>query len=249
MDSAFESISYKAAPGSDGLSASIIKECFPVYKVHLLFIVRECINFQFFPKAWKSSEVLIIGKPNKPSYNALDSFRPISLVKNIAKVLERIVLNRLQCHSSSANWLSPNQRDFTSGRSTETATESALLVSTSDGKTNLFAMHRTLVHTARTLKSHEHVEIISSSPKRLSFLNLGKLVSRIQLNCLDTMVSIRRNTSFCVVHDLLSSYGLCLTRAICESSDIRDPILELRHPKKVAVVVASTLTKSLHQRE
>jgi hypothetical protein len=119
--SAITSINYKAAPRSDGLSAAIIKECYPVLKVRLIFIVRECVRLQIFPQAWKSSKVLIIGKPNKPSYHTLDSFRPISLVDNVAKVLEKIVLNRLQWHSSSANWLSPNQHGFTAGRSTDSA--------------------------------------------------------------------------------------------------------------------------------
>ncbi|KAI9549941.1 hypothetical protein GHT06_006504 [Daphnia sinensis] len=125
----------------------------------------------------------------------------------------------------------------------------ALPVFTSDNMTNLFAMHRALVLTARALQSHEHVEIISPSTKLLSFLILGKLVSSLQLNCLDSMVPIRHNTSFYVAQDLSSSYGLCLTRVICESSDIRHPVIELHQPKEVASAVASMLIKSLHERE
>jgi hypothetical protein len=82
LDAALDSINYKAA--GDGLSAAIIKKCFPVLKAHLLFIVREGVRLQFFPQAWKTSKVLIVGKPNKPSYDALGSFRPISLVNNLA---------------------------------------------------------------------------------------------------------------------------------------------------------------------
>ncbi|EFX70028.1 hypothetical protein DAPPUDRAFT_113102 [Daphnia pulex] len=125
----------------------------------------------------------------------------------------------------------------------------ALPVSTSDNMTNLFAMHRALVPTARELQSHEHVEIISPSTKLLSFLILGKLVSSLQLNCLDSMVPIRHNTSFYVAQDLSSSYRFRLTRVICESSDIRHPVIELRQPKEVAGAVASMLIKSLHERE
>jgi hypothetical protein len=125
----------------------------------------------------------------------------------------------------------------------------ALPVFTSDNMTNLFTMHRALVLTARALQSHEHVEIISPSTKLLSFLILGKLVSSLQLNCLDSMVPIRHNTSFYVAQDLSSSYGLCLTRVICESLDIRHPVIELRQPKEVAGAVASMLIKSLHERE
>ncbi|XP_045028298.1 uncharacterized protein LOC123471261 [Daphnia magna] len=82
-----------------------------------------------------------------------------------------------------------------------------------------------------------------------SSLSPGKLVSSLQLNCLDSMVPIRHNTSFYVAQDLSSSYGLCLTRVICESSDIRHPVIELHQPKEVASAVASMLIKSLHERE
>ncbi|EFX84565.1 hypothetical protein DAPPUDRAFT_239001 [Daphnia pulex] len=82
-----------------------------------------------------------------------------------------------------------------------------------------------------------------------SSLSPGKLVSSLQLNCLDSMVPINHNTSLYVAQDLSSSYGLCLTDLICESSDIRHPIIELRQPKEVAGAVASMLIKSLHERE
>jgi hypothetical protein len=118
---AVDSLNYKAAPGYDGISAAIIKECFPVIKMHLLFIVSECVRLNFFPQPWKSSKVIIIGKPNKPSYDTLSNFRPISLINNLAKVLEKIVLSRLQWHSSTDRWLSPNQHGFMAGRSTESA--------------------------------------------------------------------------------------------------------------------------------
>ena len=60
----------------------------------------------------------------KTTYATLNSFRPISLVSNLAKILEKIILNRLQWYAKNGNWISSNLHGFTEGRSTETACHS-----------------------------------------------------------------------------------------------------------------------------
>ena len=96
LSTAFESLNHNAAAGIDGLSSAILRSCFPVIKFHLIFIMNSCFQLSYFPDAWRSSKVLIIGSPNKPSYVSLNSFRPISLINNFAKILEKIILGRLQ---------------------------------------------------------------------------------------------------------------------------------------------------------
>ncbi|KZS03685.1 Uncharacterized protein APZ42_033521 [Daphnia magna] len=49
-----------------------------------------------------------------------------NLVNTLAKILEKLALNRLLWHSSTAQWLSPNQHGFTQGKSTKTATHSLI---------------------------------------------------------------------------------------------------------------------------
>jgi hypothetical protein len=78
----------------------------------------------FFPDKWKISKVIIIGKPNKQSYSEMQSFRPISLASSFSKILEKIILGRLQWLARSQDWLSPDQHGFRSGKSTETAAHS-----------------------------------------------------------------------------------------------------------------------------
>ena len=88
---AFDSLNHNAAAPIDGLSAAILRTCFSVIKFHLLFIMNSCFQLSYFPDAWRSSKVLIIGKPNKPSYDSLKSFCPINLINNFAKILEKII--------------------------------------------------------------------------------------------------------------------------------------------------------------
>jgi hypothetical protein len=121
ITAAIDSLNTKAAPGHDGLSMAIVKECFPVIKLHLLFLLKACFNLQYFPDSWKTAKVVNIGKPNKTDYESLNSFRPISLVNNLAKILEKVILSRLQWHSNQLMWISANQHGFSPGKSTESA--------------------------------------------------------------------------------------------------------------------------------
>ena len=82
------------------------------------------LAFCFFPNNWKLSKVVVIGKPNKPDYSTLNSFRPISLVSNLSKLLEKVILGRLIWYSRSLNWISDYQHGFREGRSTESAAHS-----------------------------------------------------------------------------------------------------------------------------
>nr|CAH0112580.1 unnamed protein product [Daphnia galeata] len=99
LAAAVDSLNYKAAPGNDGISAAIIKECFPVIKMHLLSLLANV----------------------SVSTSFLSHGNPLNLINNLAKVIEKIVLSRLQWHSSTDRWLSPNQHGFMAGRSTESA--------------------------------------------------------------------------------------------------------------------------------
>ncbi|KZS01830.1 Uncharacterized protein APZ42_001392, partial [Daphnia magna] len=66
----------------------------------------------------------IIGKPNKLDYSSLKSFRPISLVSNLSKILEKIILSRLLWLANSNDWFSSDQHGFREGKSTETTRHS-----------------------------------------------------------------------------------------------------------------------------
>jgi hypothetical protein len=125
----------------------------------------------------------------------------------------------------------------------------SLPVSTNENNTNMFAMHRVLVRASLALKSYEHVEIVSSAPDLFSFLRLGKRPSGLQIKCLEAMVSIRDNTSLCVCKAPSTSYGLRLSRASCESTDISHPAYEIQQTKEVAVALASVLIHSLQEHE
>lgn len=71
--------------------------------------------------SWKRSNVIILKKPNKVDYYSHKSYRPISLTPHLGKVLEKIILDKLQYYYNVNTCFSSSQHGFTKKRSTTTA--------------------------------------------------------------------------------------------------------------------------------
>lgn len=107
------------APGSDRVHNSLLKQLPPQAFLFLSIIINACLRLSYFPRHWKHATVIPIKKPQKPS-TASSSYRPISLLSAISKVLERVILRRLLTHLHT-NSIIPNfQHGFRSGHSTTT---------------------------------------------------------------------------------------------------------------------------------
>jgi hypothetical protein len=126
FEAAAKSLNCKSAPGEDGISAGLLLLSLPLIKPLLLKILNACFLLCFFPSPWKLVKVVVIGKPNKPDYATLNSFRLISLISNLAKLLEKVIHDRLIWYSRSLNAISDFQNGFREGRSTETAAHSLI---------------------------------------------------------------------------------------------------------------------------
>lgn len=126
LEAAVSSLNPDSAPGADGISVNLLLVSMPLIKAYLLLILNACLSLCYFPDGWKISLVLVLGKPNKDNYSTLNSFRPISLVSNLAKILEKIILGRLVWLAQSFDWISNNQHGFREGHSTETAAYSII---------------------------------------------------------------------------------------------------------------------------
>lgn len=50
LQAAVESLNPKAAPGEDEVTPMIIKKCFPLIKLHLLYIMNACFELKLFPQ-------------------------------------------------------------------------------------------------------------------------------------------------------------------------------------------------------
>lgn len=101
----------KKSPGIDGVNNSLIKKLPSRGIFYLLYIVNACLKISYFPDRWKLGKVtpiLKVGKdPTDPS-----SYRPISLLSSISKILERIILNRINIFLDENNIIPEEQHGF-----------------------------------------------------------------------------------------------------------------------------------------
>jgi endonuclease/exonuclease/phosphatase family metal-dependent hydrolase len=107
----------KKAPGIDGVVNEVIQNL-PKKSVETLTrIFNACMDVNYFPDCWKSAKILPIPKPGKNG-DQPSNHRPISLLSNLGKILERIILDRLNEHEESNNIFIKQQFGFRSGHST-----------------------------------------------------------------------------------------------------------------------------------
>lgn len=90
--------------------------------------MNDCLGALTFPPRWKRARLVLIRKgANKPP-DAPSSYRPICMLDSTGKLLERLLLQRLEKHlgEHGDRRRAPNQFGFRKGISTETAINSVL---------------------------------------------------------------------------------------------------------------------------
>lgn len=117
VGSALQKLNPRKTPGLDGLNV----QCFRAYNKarpgDLPYIVNAMLETGIFPKCLKSSNIIMIKKPNKMD-NEVSSYRPISIVPSLSKIFEHIILGRLNDYLAQSDSNSGRQYGFCSGRST-----------------------------------------------------------------------------------------------------------------------------------
>mgnify|MGYP002775207862 CR=1 FL=1 len=84
----------KKTPGIDEIQNTHLKNLPRKGKMQLFCIIKACLHLQHFPEEWKKAKIVPIAKPSKDKMFA-SNYRPISLLSNIGKIYEKILLNRL----------------------------------------------------------------------------------------------------------------------------------------------------------
>lgn len=82
------------APGFDLITSKILKELPYVAIKFLTYVFNAIMRLQHFPLQWKIAQVILLLKPGKPPQQT-SSYRPISLLPILSKVLEIIILKKI----------------------------------------------------------------------------------------------------------------------------------------------------------
>ena len=109
----------KKAPGPDGLTADICIAAINCDRELFLAMANKCLSLSHFPKQWKVAHVCILRKPGKDDYTNPKSYRPIGLLSVLGKIVEKLLVGRLQWHFLPT--LNTNQYGFMPQRGTEDA--------------------------------------------------------------------------------------------------------------------------------
>ncbi|EIM19667.1 hypothetical protein WALSEDRAFT_13355, partial [Wallemia mellicola CBS 633.66] len=62
----------------------------------LINVANSSLHLGHYPKCFKEATCIVIPKPNKKSYREASSYRPISLLNHLSKLIETVITKRLQ---------------------------------------------------------------------------------------------------------------------------------------------------------
>lgn len=106
-----ESLNNKKSSGPDAVPNFILKKLKPFFSKFLTIILNHCINNCYFPNYWKNANIVPIPKPGKPS-DTVTGYRPISMLSNISKIMEKCLHGRINKHLIENNILNDHQMGF-----------------------------------------------------------------------------------------------------------------------------------------
>jgi hypothetical protein len=108
----------KKAPGVDGITGEIYKDAFKMFPNYITALYNGCLRQGSFPTRWKRAKVIPVIKPGKENSIEVSKFRPISLLNVGGKILEKVLINRINHHAFSHDFLNTHQYGFTPQKGT-----------------------------------------------------------------------------------------------------------------------------------
>ena len=102
------------AVGIDGIGPRVLKHCTMSLSRPLCYLFNLSLSTGYIPQEWKTHIIIPIHKSN--DHSLVNNYRPISLLSNISKVLERLIYNNVSEYVLRT--ISSVQFGFIQGRST-----------------------------------------------------------------------------------------------------------------------------------
>lgn len=122
LEEAIRSVTSKKAPGLDGIPNEVVLVVAREFPELLLDVYNTCLKEGYIHGEWKRQRLVLM--PKKLPVDGPSSYRPLCMLSGFVKVLERLILNRLNIIlEDESSGLSPQQFGFRQGRSTVGAVE------------------------------------------------------------------------------------------------------------------------------
>jgi hypothetical protein len=84
--------------GEDGIPSEAFKSLVETLPRYITAIYSGCLRKGIFPKRWKKAMIIPVTKPGKEGSDEVSKFCPISLLDIGGKVLEKLLINRINQH-------------------------------------------------------------------------------------------------------------------------------------------------------
>ena len=111
-------IKYKNSSGKsfdeDGVHPSMLKHLGPNVITALSKLFNMCLESGMW--AWNTADVIFLKKEGKTSYNDAGAYRPISITSYLGKILEKILVMRLEAYLYGEEIVDASQEGFTKAR-------------------------------------------------------------------------------------------------------------------------------------
>lgn len=140
IQTALEKIDPRKAPGEDAINSEVLLRIFRSFPIFFTEVYNKCLKNGHFPKHWKRSIIQPIVKPGKEELDEVQKFRPISLLNTGGKLLEKLLIDRINHHLYTNKLLNSNQFGFTPQKSTVDAAMAAKLYASSHMKQGHYVM-------------------------------------------------------------------------------------------------------------
>jgi len=112
-------MSTRKAPGEDGITALILRKAWTSIHQVVTSLFDDLLEAGYFPKLWRTADVVTILKGTDKKREDPKSFRPVSLLPVLGKALEHLVCTRL--NDEIKENIADSQHGFRKERSTLTA--------------------------------------------------------------------------------------------------------------------------------
>jgi hypothetical protein len=106
---ALNGTSNTSAPGKSSITWRLIKWAFGISPVEITSLFNACLEFGHHPSSLKTTVVSVIPKPRKADMSDPSSYRPISLLECLSKLLEKVIARRLIFEIGKFNLVPTNQ--------------------------------------------------------------------------------------------------------------------------------------------
>lgn len=116
LNAAVGHLGNKKSPGLDGIPAALLKGLVRRVPWEMLEITSQGLENRNFPACWKEARIVFLQKG--PKENGDISYRPLSLLNTLGKVVEKMLASRIIREVEEGVGISNNQFGFWKGRST-----------------------------------------------------------------------------------------------------------------------------------